>query len=425
VSDSTSLDRYEHLYASRLGGLRSSAMRDLMAVTARPEVISLAGGLPYTQAFPPDVLAELAAAVAEEACSEALQYGPTEGLAETRAAICRLLAEDGTPAVPEHVLVTTGGQQVLDLVCRAFVDPGDPVLAEGPTYPGMVPTLMAYQADVRQVDMDADGMRVDALADELAALSAAGRRPKLIYTIPNFHNPAGATLSEPRRLRLLELAHAYDVPVLEDDPYGRLRFEGDPLPRLAALDAGAGQVILLGTFSKILAPGLRLGFAVAPPAITAKLNLLKQGVDLCSSPIAQMLATRFVDGPRFAPYLATLVELYRERRDVMVAAIREHFPPDTRLVVPRGGLFLWVTLPGVNVDSLLPRALAANVAFVPGTSAYLDGRGRESMRLNFSASTADRIEEGIRRLGRVIAEQARIASSLRPRRRVTWPASPS
>ena len=424
MPNATNLDPYDDRYAARVAGLRSSAMRDLMAVIARPEVISLAGGLPYTQAFPPDVLTELTAAVAADATAQALQYGPTEGLAEAREAICRLLEGQGVPAVPEHVLVTTGGQQVLDLVCRTFVDPGDAVIAEGPTYPGMLPTLGAYDADVRHVAIDADGMLIDALEAELSRLDQAGRRPKLIYTIPSFQNPAGVSLSLERRRALVEIAAQRRILIVEDDPYSRLRFEGDPLPSLAELDAGRGGVIHVGTFSKILAPGLRIGFAVAPAAIVAKLNLAKQGVDLCSSPFAQMLAARFVEGPRFAPYLATMVDLYRERRDVMVAALREHLPPDAGFSTPAGGLFVWVTVPGLSAGALLPRALQADVAFVPGTAAYMDGRGDEWMRLNFSAVTSERIEEGVRRLGRVIAEQRTLARSLQSPGR-TWQTSAS
>jgi len=422
----TNLDPYRDRYSTRIQGLRSSAMRDLMSVIARPEVISLAGGLPYMAAFPPDVLVELTAAVAEDACAEALQYGPTEGLLEARESICRLLDGEGVPAVPEHVLVTTGGQQVLELMCRVFVDPGDVVIAEGPTYPGMVPTLSAHQADVRHIDMDGDGMRIDLLEEELARLDREGRVPKLVYTIPSFQNPAGVTLSAERRRRLVEIAAERNLVILEDNPYGRLRFEGEPLPSLAELDSGAGHVVYLGTFSKILAPGLRLGYAVAPQAITAKLNLAKQGVDLCSSPLSQMLAARFVDGPRFEPFLETLIDLYRDRRDVMVAAIRESFPPDAELEVPHGGLFLWVRLPGVSTADLLPRALNRDVAFVPGEAAYVDGRGGDAMRLNFSAVTADRIEEGVRRLGSAIAEQTALTRSLGPRPGArTWPTSAS
>ena len=420
----TNLDPYDDRYAARVAGLRSSAMRDLMSVIGRSEVISLAGGLPYTQAFPPDVLTELAASVAADATAQALQYGPTEGLLEAREAICRLLAGQGVPAVPEHILVTTGGQQVLDLVCRTFLDPGDVVIAEGPTYPGMLPSLGAYQADVRHIPMDADGMLIDALEDELGRLDAEGRRAKLIYTIPSFQNPAGVSLSLDRRRALVEIAARRQILIVEDDPYSRLRFEGDPLPSLAELDAGQGGVIYAGTFSKILAPGLRIGFAVAPAAIVAKLNLAKQGIDLCSSPFAQMLAARFVEGPRFAPYLATMVELYRERRDVMVAAIREHLPSDTAFSPPAGGLFVWVTVPGLSADALLPRALQADVAFVPGTAAYIDGRGGEAMRLNFSAVTSERIEEGVRRLGRVVAEQRTLERSLRSTGR-SWQTSAS
>jgi len=420
----TNLDPYDDRYAARVAGLRSSAMRDLMSVIGRPEVISLAGGLPYTQAFPPDVLVELTAAVAADATAQALQYGPTEGLAEAREAICGLLAGQGVPAVPEHVLVTTGGQQVLDLVCRTFIDPGDVVIAEGPTYPGMLPTLGAYDADVRHIPMDGDGMLIDALQTELERLDAAGRRPKLIYTIPSFQNPAGVSLSLERRRALVELAARRQILIVEDDPYSRLRFEGEPLPSLAELDAGRGGVIHVGTFSKILAPGLRIGFAVAPAAIVAKLNLAKQGIDLCSSPLAQMLASRFVEGPRFAPYLETMVDLYRERRDVMVAALHEHLPADAAFSPPAGGLFVWVTVPGVSAGALLPRALQADVAFVPGTAAFFDGRGDESMRLNFSAVTSERIEEGVRRLGRVVAEQRTLERSLRSPGR-SWQTSAS
>ncbi len=367
----------------------------------------------------------MAAGIAAESCAEALQYGPTEGLPETRRAICRLLAGEGVPAVPEHVVVTTGGQQVLDLVCRTFVDPGDPVVAEGPTYPGMVPTLMAHQADVRHVGMDGQGMRIDDLESELGRLDAEGRAPKLIYTIPNFHNPAGTTMSLERRRALVEIARRRDLLILEDNPYGRLAFEQPPPASLAQLDGGE-RVIYLGTFSKILAPGLRIGFAVAPAAIAAKLNLAKQGIDLCSSPLAQMLAVRFVEGPRFQPFLETLIELYRERRDAMVAAVREHLPRDAEFQVPAGGLFLWLTLPGLSVTDLLPRALHRNVAFVPGTGAYLDGRGDDSMRLNFSAVTGDRIEEGVRRLGEAVAEQRRLTSSLVvPARNAEWRTSAS
>src|SRR5215208_2759876 len=250
--------------------MKSSAMRDLMAVTARPEVISLAGGLPDTSTFPPDTFAAVAQRIAAESCAKALQYGPTEGLPETKDCIGSVMEAEGMHADPEDIVVTTGGQQVIDLVAKTLIDPGDVVIAEGPTYPGAVPTFSSYQADVVQIDMDEDGMRIDVLEEELARLDAAGRSPKFIYTIPSFQNPAGVTMSLDRRRRLVEIAHRRELLVLEDNPYGMLRYEGEPLPTLYSLDGGE-FVIYLGTFSKILSPGLRLGWTAAPRPVLDKL----------------------------------------------------------------------------------------------------------------------------------------------------------
>ena len=258
------LERYAGLFAARTRVMKSTAMRDLMALTDRPEVISLAGGLPDTSTFPPDSYAAIMSTVARDSCARALQYGPTEGFAITRERIVEVMAAEGTFVDPDDVLVTTGGQQVIDLVCKALIDPGDVIIAEAPTYPGAIPTFCAYEADVVQVEMDADGMRVDELEDTLASLHSSGRRPKFIYTIPNFQNPAGVTMSLPRRRRLVEVARERELLVLEDNPYGLLRYEGDPLPTLRALDGpsaahgAGGLVVYLGTFSKILSPGVRL-----------------------------------------------------------------------------------------------------------------------------------------------------------------------
>ena len=246
--------------------MKSSAMRDLMAVTARPEVISLAGGLPDTSSFPPETFAAVAQRIARESCAKALQYGPTEGLAETKDCIAEVMrAEGGMRIDPDHLIVTTGGQQVIDLVTKTLIDPGDVIVAEAPTYPGAVPTFSSYEADVVQIDMDADGMRIDLLEERLAELEREGRRPKFIYTVPSFQNPAGVTMSLERRQRLVELAAEREILVLEDNPYGLLRYEGQPLPPLYALDGGV-YVMYLGTFSKILSPGIRLGWVVAPAA---------------------------------------------------------------------------------------------------------------------------------------------------------------
>src|SRR4051812_24538418 len=262
-STARDLERYAGLFASRTRVMTSSAMRDLMAITERPEVISLAGGLPDTSTFPAELLAKLMSGVAAEASARALQYGPTEGWADVREAIVEVMAAEDTYVDAQDVLVTTGGQQVIELVCKTFIDPGDVIIAEAPTYPGAVPTFSAYQADVVQISMDAEGMRVDELETTLERLEAEGRRPKFIYTVPNFQNPGGVTLSLPRRKRLVEVANERELLVLEDNPYGLLRYEGEPLPTLRSLDAGR-FVVYLGTFSKILSPGIRLGWAAAP-----------------------------------------------------------------------------------------------------------------------------------------------------------------
>src|SRR4051795_6719159 len=406
------LERYAGLFSQRTRGMTSSAMRDLMAITERPDVISLAGGQPDTTSFPAELLAQLMSGVAAEASAKALQYSPTEGLWSVREAIVEVMAAEGTEVDATDVLVTTGGQQVIDLVCKTLIDPGDVIVAEAPTYPGAVPTFTAYEADVVQVAMDGDGMLVDELEATLDRLEGEGRRPKFIYTVPNFQNPAGVTLSLERRRRLVELAHERELLVLEDNPYGLLRYEGDPLPTLLSLDRGQ-FVIYLGTFSKILSPGIRLGWAVAPRPVHEKMNLGKQGADLCSSSLSQLFVATYFAERRWEDYLAELRELYRGRRDTMLAALAEHFPREASWTRPQGGLFIWATLPDyIDTTDLLARALRENVAFVPGRAAYLDGRGGSSMRLNFSGVSEDDIREGVRRIGKVVREQLELFGTL-------------
>jgi len=406
------LERYGALFAARTRVMKSSAMRDLMAITERPEVISLAGGLPDTSTFPAESLAALTAKLAARDAARALQYGPTEGMAVAKACAAEVMAVEGTPVDPEDLLVTTGGQQVIDLVCKTLLDPGDVVVAEGPTYPGAVPTFVSYQADVVQIAMDQEGMRIDELEATLEHLDAEGRRPKFIYTIPNFQNPAGVTLSLPRRRRLVEVARRRELLVLEDNPYGLLRYEGDPLPTLHSLDRD-GFVIYLGTFSKIISPGLRLGWTTAPPPVLEKMNLGKQGADLCSSSFAQLLVGCYFEHDRWQDYLQSLKDLYRRRRDTMLDALAEHLPPEATWTRPQGGLFIWATLPDyIDTTDLLARALSHNVAFVPGRAAYLDGRGGSSLRLNFSGVDETGIREGVRRIGEVVREQVALYGTL-------------
>jgi 2-aminoadipate transaminase len=419
------LARYEALFAARTHGMKSSAMREMMALTERPDVISLAGGLPDTSTFPPELYAKLMAKVAADSTARALQYGPTEGMAATKDCIVEVMAQERTFVDASEVIVTTGGQQVIDLVCKTLIDPGDVIVAEAPTYPGAVPTFTAYEAQVEQIEMDADGMPIDALEEALDRLHGEGRRPKFIYTIPNFQNPGGVTMSLARRRRLVEVARERELLVLEDNPYGLLRYEGEPLPTLYSLDAeiaGRGGpsdlVIYLGTFSKILSPGLRLGWAVAPRPVLEKLNLGKQGADLCSSSVTQTFvaayfAERSAHGePAWLEYVKRLRDLYRGRRDTMFQALEENLGGRARWTHPEGGLFVWATLED-QVDTTDLLAWSEGVAFVPGRAAYVDGRsGSSSMRLNFAGLPDEEIREGVRRIGVAMGGQAGMYGAL-------------
>ncbi|HVA18604.1 MAG TPA: PLP-dependent aminotransferase family protein [Solirubrobacteraceae bacterium] len=420
------LARYEALFAARTRGMKSSAMREMMALTERSDVISLAGGLPDTTTFAPELYAKLMAQVAAESTARALQYGPTEGMTATIDCIVEVMAAEGTEIEADEVIVTTGGQQVIDLVCKTLIDPGDVIVAEAPTYPGAVPTFSAYEAEVVQIEMDSDGMPIDELESTLDRLQSEGRRPKFIYTIPNVQNPGGVTMSLPRRKRLVEVARERELLVLEDNPYGLLRYEGDPLPTLYSLDAGHSQggssdlVIYLGTFSKILSPGLRLGWAVAPRPVLEKLNLGKQGADLCSSPMTQLFVAAYfaerdaAGRPAWIDYVERLKNLYRARRDAMFEALEANFGDGASWTRPQGGLFIWATLDErIDTTDLLALATSERVAFVPGRAAYVDGRrGSSSMRLNFAGIPEHNIHEGIRRIGKAIREQLGLLGSL-------------
>ena len=406
-------DKYEEFYARRTGGMRSSVMRDLMAVTTMPDVISLAGGLPNTESFPSKTLDRVAHQVAMRNCAAALQYGPTDGFEETRVNIAKIMAEENTVVDPDDIIVTTGGQQGIDLVTRVLVDPGDTIIAEAPTYPGAIPSFCSFEADVVQVPLDDDGIRTDLLAAEVEQLIKAGRKPKFIYTIPNFHNPAGVSISLERRLELVALAKEHGLIIVEDNPYGQLRFEGEKLPTLYSLD-NDHNVIYLSTFSKIISPGIRLGWMVAPPPLLAKFNLGKQAADLCPSTLAQMIVNQYFRDFRWQDYVEDVIKVYRSRRDTMLAALTEYFPKEASWTHPQGGFYIWATLPEyLDTADLLALAIEEQrVAFVPGSGAWMDGSGANHLRLSFSGASEDRIEEGIKRIAKVIREQMDLYKAL-------------
>ncbi len=421
---SRDLQRYAGLFATRTKVMKSSAMRDLMALTERSDIISLAGGLPDTSSFPAASFAAIMSSVAVDSTARSLQYGPTEGLTVLKSCIAEVMAEEGTIIDADDVLVTTGGQQVIDLVCKTLIDPGDVIIAEAPTYPGAVPTFCSYQAEVIQISLDEDGMRIDELEVTLDRLAAEGRRPKFIYTVPTFQNPGGTTMSLPRRRRLVEVVRERELLVLEDNPYGLLRYEGDPLPTLYALEGG-DFVIYLGTFSKILSPGVRLGWSVGPRPVLEKMNIGKQASDLCSSSLTQLFVAAYFESGRWQDYVHSLKEIYRRRRDVMLDSLAECFVggrDEFHWTHPQGGLFVWVTLPDyIDTTDLLARALDEHVAFVPGRAAFLDGRGASSMRLNFSGVGEADIREGVRRIGEVVREQIDLYGTLTGSHRVVTP----
>lgn len=394
-------DEWEDLYATRVEHLRRSAVRDLFAAISRPNVIGLSGGSPDISSLPLDEVAECAKRVVTENGLKSLQYGGSDGRIETRTMVAGMLAEDDIHVDPDEIIITGGSQQALDFMGRVFVNPGDKIIVEGPSYLGALQAFSAYEPDVEVVPMDDEGMRMDALEETLKRLGPRGA--KFIYTIPNFQNPAGVTMTLERRRRLLELAREYQIQVIEDDPYGRLRFEGEHIPPLKSMDE---SVIYLGTTSKIFAPGLRLAWCVAPKPVLAKINLCEQGASLCCSAFNQILAEQYFTNTDWKGTLVKSRAIYKSRRDAMIGALEEFFPAEATWTHPEGGLFVYVTLPPYfDTEQMMSAALENGVAYVPGTNCFPNGEGRSSMRLAFSYEPEDKIREGVRRLSEVIADR--------------------
>src|SRR6266851_5012374 len=392
---------WQQLYADRTEGMRASDIREILKVTAQPDIISLAGGLPAPELFPVDEYRRAFEWVLEADGAQALQYGPSEGYLPLRRLLAERLSRFGMPCGPDDLLVTNGSQQALDLMGKVFLNPGDTVLVETPTYLGALQAFNQYQATYAIVPMDEDGMRVDEVERVLAQRSA--RAPiKFIYALPNFQNPTGRSMSLERRRRLVELASHYGVPIVEDDPYGELRYEGAALPTLKSLDT-EGLVIYLGTFSKILAPGFRLGWMLAGPEVMEVLMHGKQPSDLHTGMAQQMATYEVAKGGFVDQHVERIKAFYRERRDVMLRSIEEHFPADAHYTRPAGGLFVWAELPrDINTRELLLEAIEEKVAFVPGQGFHADGSGTNTMRLNFSNVPPEQLQTGVQRLGHAI-----------------------
>lgn len=397
---------WDHRYAQRTQRMGSSAIRELLKLTEQPEIISFAGGLPGPDVFPIEEVSQACERVLAESGAQALQYGATEGFQPLREMIARHSVRYGLEITEENVLITSGSQQALDLLGRIFINRGDHILVENPTYLGAIQAWNAVGAEFVPVAMDNDGMVTDALEDAMRT------GPKFIYILPNFQNPTGVTLSLERRQRLVEIADRHGVPIVEDDPYGQLRYEGEHLATVSRLDGEQrsngdpcyrGNVIYLSTFSKTLSPGLRLAWVVAPPEVIRKLVQAKQGADLHTATFNQMIAFEVARGGFLDRHVRLIREVYRERRNVMLQAMEENFPKAVHWTRPQGGLFLWATLPeGMKSADVLQDAVAEKVAFVPGSPFFSKGGGENTMRLNFSNAPPAKIREGMARLGRVL-----------------------
>lgn len=390
-------------YAKRMDNIKASEIRELLKLTQKPEIISFAGGLPAPESFPVKELVEIGRKVLEETGTQALQYGSTEGYPPLREAISERMARVMVDSKADDILVTSGSQQGLDFAAKIFINPGDVIICESPTYLGAINAFRAYEPEFVEVAIDNEGMIMEDLENALKENPKA----KLIYVIPDFQNPSGKTWSIERRKKLIELANKYDVVILEDNPYGELRFEGEILPAVKHYDT-EDRVIFLGTFSKILCPGLRLGWVAAGPEILNKFIMIKQGADLQSSTISQMEVAKFLEEYSIDDHIAKIIELYRGRRDLMMKTIEEEFPKEAIYTYPEGGLFTWVVLPEyMNARELAVTALEQNVAYVPGGSFYPNGGNENTFRLNYSNMDDERIVEGIKRLGKVLKDAIR------------------
>ncbi len=404
VRTGSRLDPWVGSYASRAHAMRASEIRALFAVASRPEVVSLAGGMPYVQALPVEMLTDTVERLLRERGPVALQYGSGQGDVTLREQILDVIGEVGISAHPDDIVVTTGSQMALDLVTRVFCNPGDVVLVESPSYVGARGVFRAYECDVVHVAMDDQGLEPTALREAIAAVRASGRAIKLIYTIPSFHNPAGVTQGPERRREILAIAREAGIALLEDDPYGLLGFEGEP-PRAIRADDADG-VIYLGSFSKTIASGLRVGWAVAPHGVRDKLVLAAEAAVLCPSNYAQLTVSEYLATQPWREQIKSFREVYRERRDAMLDALDTLMPAGTTWTVPAGGFYSWLTLPeGLDATAMAPRAIANLVAYVPGTGFYVDGQGRRNMRLSYCYPEPDRIREGVRRLAGVIESE--------------------
>lgn len=397
------------LYAQRTHLMKASEIRELLKLTEKPSIISFAGGLPNPGTFPVKEVEEATHRVLRDHAAQALQYSTTEGVTVLREAVANHLRKDGMEVHPDQVIITNGSQQGLDLLGRVFIDRGDTIIVANPTYLGAMQSFSAYGAKYATADSDQDGIIPASVEATIASLKTQGVRAKFLYVVSTFANPSGTTISAARRKRLLEIAHEHNLLIIEDDPYGKLRFDGSPVPTMHSMDKGEDRVIYLGTFSKILVPGFRLAWSVAPMDVTRKMVISKQGVDLCTNAFTQYIAADLLAGGLIDRHLPQIISLYRKKRDLMLSAMDKNFPKEgTTWTRSQGGLFTWAELPShVNTIEMLKDAVTHDVAYVPGKSFFPEPtKGFNTMRLNFSYPADDKIKIGIERLGAVMTQWA-------------------
>jgi len=398
-----------NLFSDRAGKMRKSEIRELLKVTQDPEIISFAGGLPNPQSFPINDLIGITRHVLEKHGKNALQYGPTAGIKELKDALAERAQKEGMKHVTgDNIIIMSGSQQGLDTVGKVFLNPGDIALVGLPSYLGGINAFRSYEANLLGIPVDKDGMNIDLLEEKLHHLQKQGENVKFLYTIPTFQNPAGVVLSEARRKKMITLAHEYNFLIIEDDPYGKLRFDIGPVKPIKALDT-EDRVIYMSTFSKILAPGFRLAWTIASEEITRKMEICKQALDLCTTPFAQYIADEFLQSGSLDLQIMKIIEMYKPRRDMMIQSIKKYFPSGYTCHKPKGGMFAWVTLPeGIDTEIMFLEAIKQKVAYVHGKAFHVDGGGGQSMRLNFSYPTNEQIDIGIKRLGSVIEKTLKV-----------------
>lgn len=397
---------FDSFFSEKALSMKASEVRELLKLVETSDVISLAGGLPAPETFPVETIKKIAVEVLEEHADKALQYGTTKGFTPLRLALARWMEKRyEIPMSKVEIMTVAGSQQALDLIGRTFINPGDIIVVEAPTYLAAIQAFKYYDPEFVSIPLDDEGMRVDLLEEKLEELRKEGKSVKIVYTVSTFQNPAGVTMSLERRKRLIELANEYDFLIVEDGPYSELRYSGQPIPPIKHFDEN-GRVIYLGTFSKILAPGFRIGWIAAHPHLIRKMEIAKQSIDLCTNTFGQAIAWKYVENGYLDEHIPKIIEFYKPRRDAMLEALEEYMPEGVRWTKPEGGMFVWVTLPeGIDTKLMMERAVAKGVAYVPGEAFFVHRDRKNTMRLNFTYVPEEKIREGVKRLAETIEEE--------------------